>query len=131
MPRKLAVIGAGVIGAEYACTFAALGVEVHLVDGRDTLLPFLDHDVSAALLSAMTTNGIHFHWGERVVSCTPAGPADIHLTLSSGATLDVTDVLVAAGRTSNTADLNLPACVRSQLDAEQARESAGRFDLYR
>jgi NAD(P) transhydrogenase len=33
LPKTLAVVGAGVIGAEYACTFAALGVEVHLVDG--------------------------------------------------------------------------------------------------
>ena len=40
MPRKLVVIGGGVIGSEYAGTFAALGVEVHLVDGRDTLMPF-------------------------------------------------------------------------------------------
>src|SRR4051812_39963029 len=38
LPRSLGVIGAGVIGAEYACTFAALGVEVHLIDGRDSLL---------------------------------------------------------------------------------------------
>src|SRR5437762_10182818 len=35
LPKSLAVVGAGVIGAEYACTFAALGVEVHLIDGRD------------------------------------------------------------------------------------------------
>ena len=40
--EALAVVGAGVIGAEYACTFAALGVEVHLIDGRDSLLSFLD-----------------------------------------------------------------------------------------
>ena len=39
MPRSLAVVGAGVIGSEYACMFAALGTRVHVVDGRDTLLP--------------------------------------------------------------------------------------------
>ena len=49
MPRSLAVIGAGVIGSEYACMFAALGTRVHLIDGRDTLLPFLDPDLSKAL----------------------------------------------------------------------------------
>ena len=40
IPNKMVVIGAGVIGCEYACTFAALGVEVHLVNGRDQLLTF-------------------------------------------------------------------------------------------
>ena len=49
LPRKLAVVGARRDRIEYACTFAALGVEVHLVDGRDMLLPFLDHEVSAAI----------------------------------------------------------------------------------
>ena len=66
LPKKLAVIGAGVIGAEYACTFASLGVEVHVVDGRDTLLPFLDHEVSAAITRGMIDAGIHFHWNQKV-----------------------------------------------------------------
>jgi NAD(P) transhydrogenase len=109
MPRVLAVVGAGVIGAEYACTFAALGVEVHIVDGREALMPFLDRDISAALAKAMSANGIHFHWKERVTSCEVGGESEIRLTLSSGATLTATDVLVAAGRTSNTGDLNLAA----------------------
>ena len=40
IPNTLAVVGAGVIGAEYGCTFNALGAEVHILDGRDVLLPF-------------------------------------------------------------------------------------------
>jgi NAD(P) transhydrogenase len=107
MPKKLAVIGAGVIGAEYACTFAALGVEVHLVDGRDSLFPFLDHDVSEAITTGMISAGIHFHWKERVISCDPSASGEIVITLSSKEKLVVTDVLVAAGRNSNTSQLNL------------------------
>src|SRR5205085_5229409 len=53
MPKKLAVVGAGVIGAEYACTYAALGVEVHLIDGRDSLLAFLDREISQRIQRAM------------------------------------------------------------------------------
>src|SRR5258707_1909528 len=49
IPKTLAVVGAGVIGAEYGCTFNALGAEVHILDGRDVLLPFLDAEVSQAL----------------------------------------------------------------------------------
>lgn len=109
LPKRLAVVGAGVIGAEYACTFAALGVEVHLIDGRDSLLPFLDGDISAAITAAMTRNGVRFHWKERVVACTAPSDGDVQVTLSSGAVLGVSDVLVASGRSSNTGMLNLAA----------------------
>ncbi len=109
LPQVLAVVGAGVIGAEYACTFAALGVEVHLVDGRGALLPFLDSDISAAIAKAMGESGIHFHWREQVLSCTTPDSGGVLLNLSSGQQLAVTDVLVAGGRSSNTAGLNLEA----------------------
>jgi NAD(P) transhydrogenase len=110
LPRRLAVIGAGVIGSEYACTFAALGVEVHLVDGRDQLLPFLDGEVSRALADGMRGLGITFHWNEKVAACdSPEATGDLHLRFESGKTLDADTVLVAAGRVSNTADLTLEA----------------------
>jgi NAD(P) transhydrogenase len=109
LPKKLAIVGAGVIGAEYACTFAALGVEVHLVDGRDALLGFLDREISEAIEQAMVAAGVHFHWKEKVTRCDAPPTGDLTLTLTSGATLAVNDVLVAAGRQSNTADLNLAA----------------------
>lgn len=109
LPKRLAVVGAGVIGAEYAGTFAALGAEVHLIDGRDTLLPFLDPDVSRALESAMKSNGIRFHWSEKVTSCDASAPTDVVLTLASGHTLACDGVLVCAGRSSNTDGLNLAA----------------------
>jgi NAD(P) transhydrogenase len=109
LPRTLAVVGAGVIGSEYACIFAALGVEVHLIDSRDTLLPFLDAEVSHALADAMERNGILLHRNERVQECVVAGPNWIVLKLASGVELAVEAVLVASGRKSNTAELNLPA----------------------
>ena len=109
LPKKLAVIGAGVVGAEYAGTFAALGVEVHVIDGRDGLLTFLDRDVSDAITSAMRRMGVQFHWNEKVVACRAPDQGDVVLELESGRELAVTDVLVAAGRSSNTAELNLAA----------------------
>ena len=109
LPRSLAVVGAGVIGSEYACIFAALGVEVHLIDGRDTLLPFLDAEVSSALAAAMKRNGILLHRNERVQECVALGLNQIALKLASGGELTVEAVLVASGRKSNTAQLNLPA----------------------
>jgi NAD(P) transhydrogenase len=109
LPKTLAVVGAGVIGAEYAGTFNALGTDVYLIDGRDSLLGFLDREISETIQSAMTAAGVRFIWKEKVTHCEAPPNGDIALTLASGATLSVSDVLVAAGRQSNTADLNLDA----------------------
>jgi NAD(P) transhydrogenase len=109
----MAVVGAGVIGSEYACTFAALGTKVHLLDSRDVLLPFLDAEISGALAVAMERSGITFHWLEQVNHCDHPSSSDssggVRLALRSGKTLTVDAVLVAAGRKSNVASLNLSA----------------------
>jgi NAD(P) transhydrogenase len=107
IPRTLAVVGAGVIGAEYGRTFRALGTEVHIVDERDVLLPFLDAELSRALAGALQRSGIVFHWKENVQKCIPLEAGTVRLELSSGAVLTADAVLVAAGRQSNTAKLKL------------------------
>ena len=109
MPKKMAVVGGGVIGSEYAGTFAALGVEVHLLVGYPTLMPFLDEEIGAALADAMASNGVHIHWNVRVTECDASSPEDVALGLSTGETLSCDSVLVCAGRQSNTATLNLEA----------------------
>jgi NAD(P) transhydrogenase len=117
LPRTLAVVGAGAIGSEYACTFAALGSHVHVIDGRNVLLPYLDTEVSRALTTVMERNGIVFHWKDRALSCAAPGPSHgparepdrITLTLESGTMLTVDAVLVAAGRKSTIEGLNLSA----------------------
>ena len=106
MPKRLVVVGGGVIGCEYACTFAALGAEVSLIDGRDVLLPFLDRELSAALKAAMVRLGVNV-LVDKVKAC-QAG-ATVRIALASGATLEADAVLVAAGRTSNTGELGLAA----------------------
>lgn len=108
MPTTLAVVGGGVIGSEYACLFATLGVKVHLIDGRGELLGFLDDDISAAITESMHRLDVDLVMPDRVAAC-EADDERAHLTLESGATLDVDAVLVAAGRVSNTGDLNLAA----------------------
>jgi NAD(P) transhydrogenase len=110
LPRSMAVVGAGVIGCEYACTFAALGAKVCIIDGRNELLPFLDKEISAALEAAMRQKlGIEFLWNCKVAGCNAPGEGDITLVLEPGGTMLVDAVLVAAGRFSNTAALDLPA----------------------
>jgi NAD(P) transhydrogenase len=109
LPETMAVVGAGVIGSEYASTFAALGASVHLIDGKNALLPFLDAELSRALTAAMEKNGIRFHWGARPSSHSQEESGKVTLTLESGERLSVDAVLVASGRKSNTETLNLAA----------------------
>jgi NAD(P) transhydrogenase len=106
LPARLAVIGAGVIGCEYACVFAALGMAVHLIDGRDRLLDFLDAETSDRLRLQMELLGVRLALGDGVATAAP-GPEMISLALRSGGTLEVDAVLVAAGRLGNTAGLGL------------------------
>jgi NAD(P) transhydrogenase len=101
LPKTMAVVGAGVIGSEYASTFQALGAQVHVIDGRDKLLSFLDRELSQRLQEGMTRLGVRFHWNERVKSCEAPERGPIRLALSSGAKLSVDAVLVAAGRRAN------------------------------
>jgi NAD(P) transhydrogenase len=109
LPKHLVIVGAGVIGSEYASTFAAMNVETQVVDGRDVLMPFLDGEISRALARAMTVNGVRFRWNERVTHVDVSRPGDVVLTLSSGGTLACDALLVCAGRQSQTAALDLAA----------------------
>jgi NAD(P) transhydrogenase len=128
IPKSLAVVGAGAVGSEYACTFGALGTKVYLIDSRDVLLPFLDSEVSAALTLAMHRNGIEMHCRERVAECNCRGQ-EITLTLQSGHVVQTEAVLVAAGRRSNTSSLNLAAAgltvgERGDLNVDQHYRTA-------
>jgi NAD(P) transhydrogenase len=107
MPQSIVIVGGGVIGSEYACLFAALGVQVHLIDGRDTLLGFLDPEISAALASNMRKLGVELVMPDRVAGC-EATEAAVVVTLDSGRELSVDAVLLAAGRVSNVGLLDLP-----------------------
>src|SRR5262249_15468727 len=66
LPKSLAVIGAGVIGLEYASIFAALGVRVTLIDMHHQLLPFVDREIIDALTYHLRSNRATLHLGETV-----------------------------------------------------------------
>ena len=106
LPRRLGVVGAGVIGCEYACMFAALGIEVLVVDGRERLLSFLDGELSDRLRLAMERLGIRLALGDGVVGV-QCRPEAIRLPLRSGAIVDVDALLVATGRLGATRGLGL------------------------
>jgi NAD(P) transhydrogenase len=110
-PRSLVIVGAGIVGVEYACTFAALGARVTVIDVRERLLPFVDHEIAEALGYQMREAGITLRLGEEVASVhvnddAAGGAAAV---LRSRKELRAQVILYAVGRTGNTASLNLGA----------------------
>lgn len=109
LPRSLAVVGAGVIGIEYASMFSALGVEVTVIDGRERPLEFLDSEIVDELIHQMRKRNVFFRLGERVESLTPDGGATPRavLQLESGKRVTADVALFAVGRVGATAPLAL------------------------
>jgi NAD(P) transhydrogenase len=105
IPSSMLVIGGGVIGCEYACLFAALGVEVHLVEKRGEILTFLDREIIAALQARMEELGVHFYLND-VVESVKAGDT-LEMQLRSGPLMKVETLLVSSGRCGNTEGLGL------------------------
>jgi NAD(P) transhydrogenase len=110
MPRRLAVIGGGVIGCEYATMFAALGVKVTLVDQRDRLLPFVDGEVIHSLVYQMQQNRVTLRLGEAVRSIeidesVRGGP--VRVRLDSGKQILADKCLYSIGRLGATKGLGL------------------------
>lgn len=109
IPASLAVVGAGVIGCEYASIFAALGCEVHLTDARSSLLPHMDREIVRVLLGELQNRlGVTLHLACEVREIAKCDDK-VSLTMRNGQCIVVDKVLYAAGRSSNTAALNLEA----------------------
>ena len=109
IPRNMIVIGGGVIGCEYACTFAALGVRVTLVNARERLLMQLDHEVSETLRTRMTARlGIQVltDTGVTKIETTEDGQY-ARVTLTDDRVIGAECVLYSAGRQGCTSDLAL------------------------
>lgn len=123
IPSSMIVLGAGVIGCEYACMFAALGVSVTLVDARMELLSFLDGEIRERLETAMVELGVTLvrprRWGPvRDVG----GAAEVEF--DDGSTMRADQVLFAAGRVGCTSDLGLETvglehCMRGCLTVDE------------
>jgi NAD(P) transhydrogenase len=112
LPRTLTVVGAGVIGCEYASIFAALGIRVTLIDRRNRLLPFVDAEIVDALAYHLRQNRVTLRLGEYVSGIEPCldehGPR-VKIILGSGKQIITDAALHSIGRTGATAGLNLAA----------------------
>ncbi len=127
LPRTMAVVGGGVIGIEYASMFAALRVEVTLVEKRERPLEFLDSEIVDELIHQMRNRDVTFRLGEAVESLeiSEGPPRRSAIRLESGKRIVSDLALFSVGRIGATDQLNLPAAGlkadargRIQVDSE-------------
>ena len=118
LPRSMVVVGAGVIGLEYASMFGSLGVDVTLVDSRHRPLEFLDTEIVDELIHQMRNYGVTFRLGETVeqMECSEGKPTKAVIYLESGKKLVSDLVLFAVGRIGATEALALE---RAGLEADE------------
>jgi NAD(P) transhydrogenase len=106
IPSTLLIVGAGVIGVEFASMFAALGTKVTLVDGRREMLDFCDAEIVEALRYHLRDVNVVFRFGE-VVTQVVEHEAGTLTTLASGKRIPAEAVFYSAGRQGATGDLAL------------------------
>jgi len=109
LPRTLVVVGAGVIGIEYASMFASLGVEVTMVDRRDRPLEFVDAEIVDELIHQMRKRNVYFRFGEAVegVTVNEGPPPRAVVQLESGKRIVADMALFSVGRVGATEPLAL------------------------
>ncbi|WP_160114346.1 Si-specific NAD(P)(+) transhydrogenase [Aquimarina sp. AU119] len=107
-PKSICVLGAGVIGCEYATIFGAMGVKTYIVNDRDKILGFLDSKISEGLVDQMKKNDIKILFNNSVIDFELPDDDDkpLRLRLKSGETLNVDMFLFAAGRSGQIKGLN-------------------------
>lgn len=115
LPKKMAIIGGGVIGCEFASLYAILGVEVTILEMLPRIIPMEAESVSAALTKAFQNKGIHIETSAAVESIDTSGKG-VKVKLSGGKSVAADIALVAVGRKLNTSDIGLDKAAVLVLD---------------
>ena len=110
VPRSLTVIGAGVIGIEYATIFSALDVAVTLIEPRETFLDFVDREIIEEFVHQLRDRGVVFRMGSAIESITVDERGHAITRLADGRSVRSEMLLYAAGRVGATASLDLDKC---------------------
>lgn len=106
LPASIVILGGGYIGCEFASMLSIMGVAVTLVQRGASLLPREDTDVSAAVTSALESDGVSVRLGAAAESVVRAN-GTVTVSLADGTTVEAAEVLVALGREPVTAGLGL------------------------
>ena len=111
IPQRIAVIGGGAIGCEFASTFADLGAQVTILEGLPKILPGLDADVANVVVKSFKRKSIEIKTGVQVVGHEPNGQGGTTVRLGDGTELEVDAVIVSIGRRPASVSLGLEATI--------------------
>ncbi len=109
LPRSMVVIGAGVIGIEYATIFSALDTQVTLIDPKSTMLDFIDKEIVEDFIYQLRDRNMKLLLGQKAEKVERLPNGKVELTLDNGRRITTDMVLFAAGRMGATDTLNLEA----------------------
>ncbi len=109
IPRKLLVVGGGVIGVEYATIFKALDIEVTILETNEFILGFVDREIVDELIHHLRDCNIHVRLNDQISTINRFDDGKVVCKFKSGKSLAVDTVLFAAGRQGVTDDLGLEA----------------------
>ena len=109
LPKSLIVVGGGVVGVEYTCMFAVLGVRVTLIEKRNRLLEFADQEIIETLSYHLRDSRVTMRLGEEVESVEEPSPGTVVANLMSNKKVSGDALLYAVGRQGKVDDLNLAA----------------------
>ncbi len=110
-PKSLVILGAGVIGCEFATMFSNFGqTKVYLIDKAERILPFEDQDVADMVATNLEGNGVVIHRGSKLIRMDHLGDKveyEIENTDGSREVIEVEKAMLSIGRVPNVEDLNL------------------------
>ncbi|OAP34533.1 pyridine nucleotide-disulfide oxidoreductase [Sinorhizobium glycinis] len=109
LPRSLVVIGAGVVGIEYATIFSALDTQVTVIDPKATMLDFIDKEIVEDFTYQLRDRNMKLNLGQKAEKVERLDDGKVMLTLDNGRKITTEMVLFAAGRMGATDALNLGA----------------------
>lgn len=109
LPASLTVLGSGVVACEYASLFAALGVQVTVIDRHERPLGFLDAELTQRFVRSFEARGGRFLGQQRVINVAWDGLSTVVTTLANGVTIRSEKLLCSLGRVANVEGLNIAA----------------------
>ena len=110
IPDNVLVVGAGVIGVEYASILNILGRDVTVLDPREKYLEFIDREIIGEFTAILEERGVSFLLGQKLERVLSIEDGIVKVELQDGAVAETGMILYAAGRSGATSELNLDSC---------------------
>jgi len=135
IPRQLIVVGASVIGVEYASIFSALDVKVTVIEPNATFMPFLDRELADEFVHDLRNRGVIIRFGCKATAAEVESPGHCRVELTDGRALSADMVLFSAGREGaveglDLANAGLEPDKRGRLSVDKATFATAQPHIY-